>query len=385
MSRFTPTPLIAAALLSASLAGPAGAQDLRYSTVTRVEFGGTTGRLLGALPGSGDPVTGTRYLKGSRIRTDDGTASSTIMDWNEGVLITLDHEARTFRSVSLVEMVEAAEEAAAALEGRADELVDAAVEGSRTAAEETEQEYRQQGGDQLTLEIAVRSDRTGQRRNFGEYTAEQILLTLEMKGARDRAAWDAEDTSGGLALVTEVWLSTDFPEHLMMQSMDGQALRRMRDDGTGKGLMGALESLLAYDPRVKFAFEKNRETIDAMDGTVLRSTTHFVTVEGDAMLDRDAVLADQDRSLSDEATQAASQHARESARSAVRGVTRGLFGRKREEPEEPEEPAATATQRVFLRFTSEIVDVETGELPADLFSPPEGYTALEPAPTGSTP
>ncbi len=339
-----------------------------------MEIGGTAGRLLSGLPGGSGPTVETTFLKGNRIRHDQDDSESSIVNSETGILTLLDHRARTFSETNLVEVAEAVEESAKALDGELGEVADAVAEGAEAAAQEGEQQYREEGGDQLVLEVFVESSRTGRTENISGYSAEQVITTLEIKGGDDRADWNAEDTKGGLAIVTEVWLSTDFPEYQMMAQMQGAALQQIQDKRTDEGLLGTLEHLLKYDPRVKFAFEKNKETLDAMDGVPLRTTMHFVNLPDEARLDLDQVLAEKDRSLMDDASDAVAESAKDAAKSAVGGVTGRLFGRKKKaEPKpEPEAPA----QSVFFRIVSEISDVESASLPEDLFEVPPTYAPV---------
>ena len=369
--------LIAAglALLSATIPQEAlQGQDLRYDMVTKLEFGGRAGRILGAMPGGGGPTVETTFVKGNRIRRDEDPSSSSVMDWEKGVLTILDHNGRTYVQMALEEMAVAAQEAAEALQGELAEMKEAAAEGAETAAQEAEQEYRDEGGDQLGLEVAVLSDRTGQTRSFGEFMAEQVLITLEIKGEKDAADWDSGDTQGGLALVTELWLSTDFPEYRVMMEGREEMAERTDLDRTNEGLLGQMEALLEYDPRIKFAFEKNRETIDALDGVALKTTTHFVNLPEEVRLDVQQVLADQDRSLGDDVSDAAQEGVRNAAKSAVKGGTGRLFGRRDEPEPEPEPEVPEPKQSVFLRMISEIDKVSTDPLDESLFQVPAGYT-----------
>ena len=330
-----------------------------------------------AMPGTTDPLTETTFIKGHQIRRDESPESSSIMDWDAGVLTFLDHPAKRYVQLSVEEMAELAEEAAEALEGTASELTGAAVEGSREAAQEAEAAHAAEGGEQATLDVRVSSDRTGQRRDFAGYAAEQVLITLEIMGEHTPGEYEADAQSGGLAVVTELWLSQDFPEHGMMQEMRKKVGNHMAEEDTGEGILGSMEALLTYDPRIKFAFEKNQETIDAMDGIALRTTMHVVTLPEWIPLDRDKVLADQDRSLTDDAMDAAKSGARDAARSAVRNVTGRLFGRKKE-PEPPPEPEVPE-QSILFRVISEISSVEALSLDPTLFQPPADYTLQEEA------
>jgi len=360
-------------LLLVLVPDPGRAQDLKYTVITRTELGGTTGRALGVMPGTAEPVLETTFIKGNRIRKDESPESSSVMDWDAGILTLLDHAARSYVQVSLEQMAEVAEAMAQSVEGTSSELGEAMVEGSQEGAREAETAYAEGGGDQASLDVRISSDRTGRTREFSGYSAEQVLITLEILGEHTPGEVDRESESGGLAIITELWLSRDFPEYRMMQEMDGAALARMKEGETGEGILGSLEALLTYDPRIKFAFEKNQETIDAMDGVALRTAMHVVSLPGWMPVDREQVLADQDRSLSDDAMDAAKSGTKDAAKSAVSQISGRLFGRKKE-PEPGPEPPQEPQQSVIMRVISEVSDVELGDLDPVLFEPPVEYT-----------
>jgi len=366
--------LAAALILSSFLPSRVQPQDLRYSMVTRSELGGAAGRILGVVPGGTEPVQETTFIKGNRIRKDDGSESSNIMDWDSGILTILDHQDRSYVQLSMEEMAQAAEEVVRSMEeeGGSSGLKDAMVDGSREGAEEVEDAHSDAGGGQTAVDITVSSDRTGVTRDFSGYSAEQVLVTLEILGEHTPGDYGEEEQSGGLAIITELWLSQDFPEYRMMQEMNGEALDRMRERETGQGILGSLEALTTYDPRLEIAFEKNQETVDAMDGVALRTAVHVVTLPGRTPVDRNKVLADQDRSLSDDAAEAAASGAKDAARSAASRIGGRLFGRgkKEEASPKPEEPQ----QSVILRIISEVSDVETLDLEPALFDPPPDYS-----------
>ncbi len=368
----------AGALLLALLpAAPARAQDLKYRSISRVEMGGTLGRVLGAIPGVKEPEGEIVYIKGNRIRRDESEETSTIMDWETGILTTLDHRSRTYTQLDLAGLAEAAEALADSLKkaieeerarepGRVGEVAGAAKEGAREAGREDA------GEEELEVNVTVRTDRTGRTRTFGDYTAEQVLVSMEILGKADPSDPAEEEVEGGLGIVTEVWLSTDFPEYRMMREMKGAALERMKKQQTGKGILGMLESLLTYDPRIKVAYQKSARTVDEMDGFPVQTITHFVTLPGGMRLDRDQVLAEKDRSLGDDVTDAAKKGAKDAAKEGIRKLKGRFFGRKKEP--EPEPKPEAPKQKVFLRIINEIRDLSVTTLDPALFEIPPEYS-----------
>ncbi len=333
-------------LVAASMPAQRGAaQDLKYTTTTTMELGGAMGTIASMMPELGEPVLETTYIRGTRIRTDVDERSS-VMDWSTGDMLEIDHVAREYVRFNVFEMAEA--------------MAGVLEEGVTVEAAPAEQEEAEEADPQFEVRFSV--DRTGVREAVKGYDAEQSLLVVEIVPIVPPDE-DVED-GGQLAVVTELWLSTEFPEYQLMRDMQAEAAERFRESGAAQNMSQSLEGLESFDPRLREAWQENLEAMKELEGTALRSTVHFVTVPMGVQLDRDKVLAEADQGLGS----AVAGAARESARDAARSVL-GRFGRRQEEPEEPE-----PTQSVFMRIVTEIEDVETAILGDDLFGPPEGYT-----------
>ncbi len=338
----------AALALLAVLSMPAqrgDAQDLKYTTTTTVELGGAMGTIASVMPELGEPVLETTYLKGTRIRTDVDERSS-VMDWVSGDMLEIDHVARTYVRFNVFEMAEA-------MAGMLEQGVEA--EPTRVEPEEAEQTEPQ-------FEVHFSIDRTGVQQVVNGYDAEQALLVVEVVPIVPPED-DLED-AGELAVVTELWLSTDFPEYQLMRDMQAEAAERLRESGATQNMSQSMEGLAeSFDPRLREAWQENLEAMKELEGTALKSTVHFVTVPMGVDLDREKVLAEANQGLGSAVAGAAREGVRDAARSAL-----GRFGRRQEEPEEPE-PA----QSVFMRIVTEIGEIETATLGDDLFAVPDGY------------
>ncbi|MDP2956845.1 MAG: hypothetical protein Q8N53_10520 [Longimicrobiales bacterium] len=330
------------ALAGSALALPAAAQDLTYTTTTKMEMSGTLGRILSMLTDMDKPQVEKTSFQGSRVRKDQEKTSS-IMDWSAGAMTFLDHPELTFMRFDFTQMAEAPGESPS----------------------------QREAGEGPEVEVTVTTDRTGKSETIAGYAAEQVILTVEMK---PKDAAEAEETAqGGMALVTELWLSTAFPEYVMMQQMEGAALEQFRKSGGPQGVAEAMGALAGSDPRMQEGWEKNMEAMKELQGTALRSTTHFVSLPPGATLDRDKVLESSGQAVSEGG--GVGQSAANVARQALGGLA-GRLGRGR--PQEEAAPAAPPAQAVIMRVKTEIGDVSTGAVDASVFLVPEGYTERTP-------
>lgn len=334
-TRTLPWPaLLLAALAFLPAAPEVAAQDLRYTETTRMEMGGAMGAMMSMMGGMGETLTETVWIQGPRMRRDtDG--SSTIVDWSTNQVMVLDHEARTVTRMDWSGMADDMTEAREEMEGR--------TEAPATAE-----------GD---WEVRFSSEPTGRTEEIAGYAADQVLMVMELLG--QVPAEEQEDNpmaDMAMAVVTELWLSTDFPAWtLMSEAQDEMAASVWGGGGVDMGLMGAM------DPRFRVAMEEQQEALGTLRGIPIRTVMSIVSVPLEEELDVEAVLD------TEELGEGMAGMAAAAARQGMRSRMGDIFGGG--DDEEPE-----AEQSVVMRATSEVTEVTTTTLDDALFQVPEGYT-----------
>ncbi len=337
-----------------TLSAYATAQHVRYSSVSTAELGGSLGRVVQLVPGFGDPVRETVSITSTHMRTDEENRSS-IMNAEDGTITYLDHEAKTYWTMSFAEML-------AGLTG--------GMTGQAVEPQEPEQGPAQ--SDSVHYEVHVSTDRTGRTERVAGYEAEQVFLTVEIEGEARSEAGDST-IEGSLFVLSELWLSKDFPGHEAEQAFhQAWAEQVMQEFEAPAESARDMETVYAQDPRLREGIERMAEELKELQGTALKTVAHFVAVPEGVEFDREAVLRDADRSLAEDVGAAA-------ARGAVEGARRrlgGLFGgRNRDSEDEPE-----LKQAVVMRVKTQVLDVDLATLPPDLFRPPADYTERQPQP-----
>src|ERR1044071_8722395 len=92
---------LVAAMLVAPIAQSAYAQDVQYTTNTKIDLGGGMNAVL-KLAGASEVKENT-YIKGKKLRSD-AEKTSTIFDVENGRFISIDHSAKTYTSVPIADM-----------------------------------------------------------------------------------------------------------------------------------------------------------------------------------------------------------------------------------------------------------------------------------------
>jgi hypothetical protein len=343
-----------ALIIAASAATGARAQDLKYTSTTTIEMAGALGTIMSMFGGGNEPTLETTWISGTRVRKDQGE-SSNIMDWSEGAMTLLDHDAKTFTQVTLAQM---AEQMSAALSQAQASQADASAQAAPPTAPTEKPE--------VEIEVRFSSDRPGRTERIAGYQAELVILTAEIV-ATPTASTQPEAESAAIAIVSEMWTSTDFPEYAMMQQVAAEAAEQFRQSASA-GMAGMISGMAAYDPRMGEMWEKNMEALEEVDGIALRSRVHVVLVPPGITLDQQKVLDGADQSLGGGVRAAAGAGAAD----AVRQALGGLFGGGRRPAPEPEEPELS--QSVIMRMSTEISGAETGAVPGETFRAPPDYT-----------
>lgn len=342
--------------------GPDGvlkAQDLSYTTVTSVEFGGAMGMMMQMMPEAQAETRQAIHIKGSLMRADDD-GTSTIVDMTDGRYTMVDHESRTYYTITMAQMQEQIEQA----QGQMAQAMGNPEAGIGPGMGP---------GPEGSFDIRFSTDRTGRTRDLGGYSADQVLITMEMVPTSPEAEEYAA-TSGTTVLFTELWISEDFPgaaEYREAQERMGQAFLEGGGGAMAGGMMG--QSMMG-NPSMKEAFEKNWEAMRNMEGVPVRTVTQMVTVPAGMEFDADAVLAAEGQPL--EAGEMPS--GMDAAMEALGRRMGGVLGRRNQEREEPEAPTGPTAQTITMRSVSTVEEIKTGPLPDDLFHPPADYTERQP-------
>lgn len=366
-----PTSVVLALLLALVAVVPEAlaAQDLRYLTVSRAEFAGMMGTMMRMTAGGNEADTTTTWMKDSKLRTDDGDGTSTIMDLSTMEMTMVDHGAETWWTTSF-EAVMASAEAA---------MADAEAEMERQAEE---------GEEVPEIQYTLDVDRTGQRREINGFDSEQVIMTMRiepdpeaMENSEDADAAAAMEGAGQMTWVTEMWLSTEVPTWERMRDAVGDRAEAFRNP-TGDDMSG----MMTASPRMRAAMEEMGEKMEGLEGESVRTVMFMVLVPTGTELDREAVMAMADEplpegpSLSELMGRAVAESAKESAANAVKrglgGRLGGLFGGGDDDEEEEEEAPPAPSQVILMKMISEIVDVQETTLDAADFAPPAGYTQV---------
>lgn len=343
------TAFVSALAVFALAASPVAAQDVQYKTVSKMDLGGFINAL--ARLGGGLEVEETTYIKGGKMRTDV-EKSSTIMDFENGRYIWVDHEAKTYSMVTVEQMLEMAEQAAEKMK---------ASQPAATSQGDGSTTLHGDSGD-VKLDFALAVDRTNESEKVNGWGARRAFITMTTD-ATVEVEGEEEQAAGSLIVFVDMWASTDVPVH--------SATARLHENAAAQAYLGeagnAAQSIGAAfmsDPQMSAALQKAGEEMQKIEGTPVRTTTYLVAVPPDMTFDRNLVLSPPKKESA--------------ARRIGGGMLRGALGRAAGQQQQQEEAAeATPQQKTVMTFISEMRDAKGANLSDSLFEPPAGYRQVE--------
>jgi hypothetical protein len=376
--RLDTTPRRAAAILTlsigATLIGSVSAaqtRSLTWTETTRVEVPGALGLILRATGALSPTETKNAVHVQGRALIEESGNTAYVVDLENGRWISIDHDARTYISMTFDEMARMSREAMyATAQGGSGGAADAAA-----SREEFEREMREM---QATFDFRISAEATGQRQRIGSHNATQHFVTTEFEATAVPEGVD-EPAGGALLLLAELWQTPDVPD---ASALHEEWARQLAQDPRVREMMGDVarsapngeeamaEVLAAWDPQVSAGIVKLVEAMETITGTTVRSTTTVALVPTGVRYDRGALLAWQPESMGDrlrsEAAGAARQAATDAARSALGGLSRGRLGGGNAAPAQAAPADAAPSVRPMFRLISSREDIAYRESGRDV-------------------
>jgi hypothetical protein len=308
--------------------------DVRTSERTRIEFGGTLGRIVNFFGGRAarEGVTSTVAVKGDRkATTNDQTGQ--IVDLAEEKVYELDIRRKRYKVTTFAELRRRMEEAQKR----------AAEEAARQEGREQDDASQAREEPQVEVDIDVRE--TGERRTINGFDTRQVMLIVTLR-QKDRTL----EQGGGLVATTDLWLAPMVPGMNEVVDFD----RRYAEQVYGGMVAGAsaeqVAAAMAMYPMLKEALGRV-----AVEGAKLEGTAILTTLTMDAV-----------RSEEEVAAQAKAQES--PAPSGGLGGLLGGLARRGARRDENQNPARTT----FMTSTSEVLSVTT-TVPASDVEIPAGF------------
>jgi len=340
------------ALLAAAIAARAAhAQDVQYSTVTKVDLGTGMNAVL-KMAGASE-VKETAYIKGKKLRSD-GDKQSTIFDLDNSRYIILNHADKTYMSVPIADMARAAT---------------AGMRGMR--AEASKNQFKgtavDSAGNKADFVTDLKVEPTKERRNVNGNDAERVLVTMETDVRVTPQGESQSQAAGKLVILMDTWNASSGPASDAVRAWEKAASKEVA--AAAFGSRANLGPAFSANPQMAEAMKKASEEAQKVEGIAVKSTMYLVIVAPDQKFDRALALKEEGGGAAEK----------------PKGL-RGMIGRAMESQNRQEQKSTAnqeqQTQGTLAKVITDIRDVRSTVVPASMFEIPAGYREVQP-PTSS--
>jgi hypothetical protein len=347
-----------ALLLTTFAATAASAQDVQYSTVTKVDLGGAMNAML-RMAGAQD-VKETAYIKGKRLRSDT-EKQSIIFDLDNSKYIILNHTEKTYMSVPLSAM---AGLATSSMRGVRADQSSAQLKGSAVDS----------AGNKADFIVDVSVDPTKERKTINGMDAERVLITMVTDVDVTPQGESQAQNAGKLVLLMDTWNSNTGPASDAVRAWEQAASKEVA--AAAFGSRGNLGPALSSNPKMAEAVKKANEEAQKVEGIAVKTVMHLVFVAPDTKFDRALALKDAEGSSGNAS----------GGSERPRGI-RGMIGRAIESSAQQQQPQnkkadEQRTQATIAKVFTDILDVRSTSVPASMFEIPAGYREVPAMPRG---
>jgi hypothetical protein len=346
-SALTLTIALAAAFAIGARSAPA--QDVQYTTVTKVDLGGGMNAIL-KLAGASE-VKETAYIKGKKLRSD-GEKQSTIFDLENSQYIVLNHAEQTFTRVPLADMARVATSTMRGVRADAskDQLKGTAVDSA---------------GNKADFVVDIKVDPTKERRNIDGNDAERVIVEMETDVRVTPQGETQSQEAGKLVVVMDMWNASSGPAADAIREWEQAASKEVA--AAAFGSRANMGPAMAANPRMGEAMKKAAEEAQKVEGVAVLSTMHLVIVAPGKAYSRELALK------GTEAGAAPEQR---------RGGLRGMIGRAveagaRSQEQNRNNQQQEQTQGTFAKVTTQMRDIQSVSVPASKFEIPAGYREVK--------
>ena len=350
-------------LVTALLTSVAAAQDVQYTTVTKIDMGGGMNALM-RMAGASE-VKETAYIKGKKLRSD-GEKQSTIFDLDNSRYIVLNHADRTYTSVPLADMARVATSAVRGPKTDASAKTNANAKGDVTvktdaSGDKLKATATDTAGNKADFVVDLKVEPTHERRNINGNDAQRAFVTMETDVRVTPQGETQSQAAGKLIILMDTWNANSGPASDAIRAWEQAASKEVAAAAFG-GRGSPSPAIGGTNPQMAEAMKKAREEAQKIEGVAVKSTMHLVIVAPDQKFDRALAL----KGVDPEGGAPAEK---------PKGGLRGMIGRAMESKAQPNKEQTTEqqTQGTLAKVITEIRDVRTTSVPASMFEIPAGY------------
>jgi hypothetical protein len=297
---------IVAVVVSVFSIAAAARADFSYTTTRK-----TTGGAMAAMAGGGANGTSKTYLKGQKIKTEDG-ATSVLIDFDAQTITTINNTQKTI----------------------------------------TVRNFGDAAAGEANADIKIDAKETGQRKTVNGFDAKELVLTMEAEMAQGRGA------AGKMQVEVDMWISQGVP--------GSQELRAFYQKNASRFPWGAIAG--GGNQSLQTAMAEVQKKIASMDGVAVEQIIRVKPLAGGAGMPAMPQMTGAQAAQMDQA------RARLEAMRAQGGPGAAMAEQALARMGAMTGGAAGGNSAALIEITADSADFSTAAVADSVFSIPEGYT-----------
>ncbi len=331
--------------------------DVKYTTTTKMEFGGTVGTMMN-LFGGNKPVKSVDYYKGDVKRTDsfegDDLKDSQIIDLEKELFINVDHKNEQFTQMTFDEWRQM-------IEQTFEQMGQEGSESPEPEAEESESD--------VEWDLKVDIQETGETEKIAGKSTEKVILTLDLDAevTSQEEGQEPETAKGGMVVTSNNWLyKGEDAAQKEMQAFNQALVQKLGMEPGKANFKEMMTKVVESNSQLGEAIEKMQEEGAKLEGIAMRTHTVYET-----KVDPETV-----KKMNEE--KAKQQKEEESEIPTSVGGLLGGFGKKMLKKQLEKKDEGVKERSTLMSTTTEVEDLSTSSLDASLFDIPANYKQIEP-------
>ena len=346
-----------ALVLMITVMGSAAFADVKYVTSTQMEFQGAVGTMMNVLGGK-KPIQSVEYYKDNMKRSDTmdkkgKVESSQIIDLNKELFISLDHRKKEYTQMTFDEWRKMMEENMAQM-------------GQETEKPTDDEQPEAEVDWNLNVDI----EETGEKERIAGKPTEKVILTLDMDAkvteTEPQEGQDPESFKGGMIVTSQHWLyKGNNSAKKEMDAFNKKMAEKMGALLMQSGAWQMMGQVLQQNSQIGDAMEELKKEGEKLNGLSMRVETLYET----------KVDPETAQKMEEERVKQKEEEKTEIPTS-VDGLL-GAFGKKMAKKQIEKKDQGVKERNTLMSQTTEVIELESAPLSADLFKVPDNYKLVE--------
>jgi hypothetical protein len=324
--------------------------DVKQATTSKMEFGGTLGKMMKFF-GAGRPMSTVDYYKSDMKRSDsivkDKIESSQIVDLGNELFININHKDKEYTQMTFEEWRQMMRETLESLK-------------------EGKEEKPEQSDTNVKWNVKFDVKDTGEKEEVSGRSTDKVILALEMEAevTSQEEGKTPETARTNLIVTSTEWLYRgEDKAQKEMQAFQVNLAKKLGFSPDDAAMQSMMTQVFVSYPQLAKAMERLQKESDKLAGFAMRVNTVYESEPDPATAQR---MKEEKQKQEKPDNQIPT-----SVGGLVGGIGKKMIQKKMEQKQEPSD------RTTLMKNTLEVTELATSSIDADLFEIPAGYKLVK--------